>query len=122
MKFFIFSKLFQSISTINPDILIRVRAVNSLNNFINFSNIFRIHRLSTKEGNTLNPFFIHCFHKLFHGILSKRFAIIKIPSFTIKAIFTIVSTTRYKQTNSYTRSICSIICFNGSIIHIITTF
>ena len=102
---------------IAPDRLVRKCFTNLRDKICDLRLIFWSERLPTKQGQTCDIVRLQFFYNFINSCLCKLLPKLKIPSFNIKAPRASMMTATHKQRNPESRTIGSIHCFYGSVVH-----
>ena len=106
------------ISGVAPDIFLRVAFFDLLQESCEFFLVLWLEGFAAQEGKSLDICRFECFEDLCFYFFGVWIAVIEIPGFGIEASFAVMSASGYKKADPDAGSICDIVIFDCSVIHI----
>lgn len=106
------------ISGVAPDIFLRVAFFDLLQESCELFLVLRLKGFSTEEGKSLDICRFKCFEDLCFYFFGIWIAVIEIPGLGIEASFAMMPAAGYEKADPDAGSICDIVIFDCSVIHI----
>ena len=106
------------VSGVAPDIFLRVAFFDLLQESCEFFLVLWLEGFAAEEGKSLDICRFECFEDLCFYFFGVWIAVIEIPGFGIEASFAVMSASGYKKADPDAGSICDIVIFDCSVIHI----
>ena len=106
------------ISGVAPDIFLRVAFFDLLQESCEFFLILWLEGFAAQERKSLNVCRFECFEDLCFNFFGVWISVIEIPGFGIEASFAVMPAAGYEKTDPDACSICDIVIFDYSVIHI----
>ena len=106
------------VSGVAPDIFLWVAFFDLLQESCEFFLVLWLEGFAAEEGKSLDICRFECFEDLCFYFFGVWIAVIEIPGFGIEASFAVMSASGYKKADPDAGSICDIVIFDCSVIHI----